>query len=865
MYKLRLWAVAVLLVILSISFPVYAADGVAQLQIHTQYPFVRVQIIGINQNDDVIDHTWLFDSTENRTVFTTWDWWWRIKYFCGFLECLFGEYPEDPSPYVWVTYIDGHLENQKCTNTDIATIAQVSSCEFTYTGPGDSDPTDPDTDPTDPDTNPPIGNINPYITALAITPASTAEGSVWEPLPVQLQVGVHNPNNQALALYIGFSDGYNNEATPILATCRSVSVTTTQSVQISTQLPAILSAQQKTYSVWAILARNAPSSSCTPNTTSRIDRVLQVYSVNWVIRDSDGDALLDVWERSGYDENLDGTIDVPLPEWGANVNRKDIFVYVDWLAAENHNHRPSAVALDLVTRSFANQGIDLHIQWGNAIPETTERIILGSGTYDWTEFDSIKNSSDGFPPAYQRVAHYALFAHSITQLCGYSGISRDIPASDFIVSLGGWYRNDDRVDPPGLDKCNSSGSANGSDYQQAGTFMHELGHNLGLRHGGSDDIGYKPNYLSIMNYLFQFRGLLRVNSSGNRYEGDFDYSRFNTPDLNEISLNENTGITGGDILDTYRTRGWRSIDNTYGIMFPSNAPINWNWNYDTNGLRLIDSGTIRANINGDSYSNQNLDTWNDWARLIFNGGSVGATGVSGNELPIETPLEEMTPEDAVRIQILRNVDVDILPGNNQNPRNLGSNGTTLAAIFSTLDFDATRIDPSTIRMSGARIRQRGNEQYMVTLRDANHDGWTDFTFHYETNEMELGSRSNEVELSGEAYEGRLLILGEETIRVVPATNNSNSTTNANTSAVQINRQMNKNSRTPLIIDITALLATDGVDNLSEILEMSPSHGQVTLNEDGRSIAYTPQRGYAGFDHFRLSLNDIHVFVEVDIR
>jgi hypothetical protein len=40
--------------------------------------------------------------------------------------------------------------------------------------------------------------------------------------------------------------------------------------------------------------------------------------------------------------------------------------------------------------------------------------------------------------------------------------------------------------------------------------MHELGHNLGLRHGGDEDSGddlegwknNKPNYRSVMNYLY---------------------------------------------------------------------------------------------------------------------------------------------------------------------------------------------------------------------------------------------------------------------------------------------------------------------------------------------------------------------------
>ena len=40
-------------------------------------------------------------------------------------------------------------------------------------------------------------------------------------------------------------------------------------------------------------------------------------------------------------------------------------------------------------------------------------------------------------------------------------------------------------------------------------FIHELGHNLGLKHGGTDNLNYKPNYLSVMNYFFQFGGVLR--------------------------------------------------------------------------------------------------------------------------------------------------------------------------------------------------------------------------------------------------------------------------------------------------------------------------------------------------------------------
>ena len=34
--------------------------------------------------------------------------------------------------------------------------------------------------------------------------------------------------------------------------------------------------------------------------------------------------------------------------------------------------------------------------------------------------------------------------------------------------------------------------------------MHELGHNLGLLHGGNANVNCKPNYFSVMNWAFQF-------------------------------------------------------------------------------------------------------------------------------------------------------------------------------------------------------------------------------------------------------------------------------------------------------------------------------------------------------------------------
>src|SRR5262249_33646707 len=82
-----------------------------------------------------------------------------------------------------------------------------------------------------------------------------------------------------------------------------------------------------------------------------------------------------------------------------------------------------------------------------------------------------------------------------------TGLSQ-LPCFNFIVSFGYEF---DAILLPGLAP---------DDYVVGGTFMHELGHNFGLEHGGvlmqfgrlSPEAGlnYKPNYISVMNYAYQF-------------------------------------------------------------------------------------------------------------------------------------------------------------------------------------------------------------------------------------------------------------------------------------------------------------------------------------------------------------------------
>ena len=229
-----------------------------------------------------------------------------------------------------------------------------------------------------------------------------------------------------------------------------------------------------------------------------------------------------------------------------------------------HTYDPEILApgaLAAVSQSFADHGINLHIIRGHEVPhsfvtsfrrnnEMTDTCEGGStlsgsagigkyavSLYDLKSVSAIDKLNVGY--------HYALFSNRAgcdtsfncgrcpaaynpdgtpkapPDPIGASGIA-EISGNDFIVSLGNFFQ--DNALTPGL-------------FSVGTTFMHELGHNLGLHHGGgiekpcatdadcrsgatctptilgktcqgqSDDIAYKTNYLSLMNYAYQWMGI----------------------------------------------------------------------------------------------------------------------------------------------------------------------------------------------------------------------------------------------------------------------------------------------------------------------------------------------------------------------
>lgn len=348
--------------------------------------------------------------------------------------------------------------------------------------------------------------------------------------------------------------------------------------------------------------------------------------------DDDGDALLSSWETTGYDANSDGTVDVNLASLGANASRKDVFVEVDCIVSDangdgdlndavDHSHCPRENALRDVVQGFADApvanvdgttGIQLHIDVGPLFGAGVITQVNGAGgvtgTYgdlggggtqiaeagnqviDWdgatgragVQFSTLRAAN--FNANRAELFRYTIFGHQCNARRAVndctSGWAEDLGCNDFMVTLGG-------VSPSGT-SCwgvDANGFSVGSRADQAGTLMHELGHCLGLDHGGSEDVNDKPHYLSVMNYSFQGCSVPSSPTLPAQFPGGCDYSRTVLPpvtgQLDELSLDECLGID----------------NNALGF-----GPVDWDGDTQLEGVSLCSPGNgsnVSADINGD--------------------------------------------------------------------------------------------------------------------------------------------------------------------------------------------------------------------------------------------------------------------------
>ena len=112
------------------------------------------------------------------------------------------------------------------------------------------------------------------------------------------------------------------------------------------------------------------------------------------------------------------------------------------------------------------------------------------------------------------------------------------------------------------------------------------------------------------------------------------------------------------------------------------------------------------------------------------------------------------------------VEIDIKPDSDPNSINLGSKGNVPVAIFSTPDFDATTINPTTVTLAGASVKLKGKGTPMASFEDVNGDTLLDIIVHIDTTALEeLSMGDMDVVLNGETYDDKK-ISGVDTVRIV---------------------------------------------------------------------------------------------------
>ena len=265
--------------------------------------------------------------------------------------------------------------------------------------------------------------------------------------------------------------------------------------------------------------------------------------------DSDGDGLPDVWEQHGVILS-DGTA-VPLPGYGADVNRPDLFLQLNWMASEyrslgcednyvdacdfadKRNLGPSAQMLQEMVDLFDDHGINLHIDAGELFTNIPNYTPQGGETVDYNRYyfqDEIQaykllDNIEEFLGERDNIFRIGVIGDQIDQGNYASGISLVGDNSLFIAN----------------------NRLMGSDAKLRNTILHELGHTLDLRHWGANDtvgdlikgvsLPMAPEYDSVMNYLYQFgkfnyseKPYLLETPNGNAVvPADWDVLKINTP------------------------------------------------------------------------------------------------------------------------------------------------------------------------------------------------------------------------------------------------------------------------------------------------------------------------------------------------
>jgi len=300
-----------------------------------------------------------------------------------------------------------------------------------------------------------------------------------------------------------------------------------------------------------------------------IPNIIEVFSpcLNANDPDTDHDGIPDGIEVSGNINGFDFNAE------GANACRRDIFVELD---AEQRT--VGMVVQDAQFGATLQQAlVDFYAGLPIANPDGSTGITLHLYPSDVlpANFDAATQDSPfSYPSDYFHKAELTLNNGGGVHGNGAS------PGQRF------------RITGPPVNGNTADDSTEAAQYSWYWLFLHELGHNLHLLHGGNVNTNWKPHYPSLMNYLYDES----LNGSPHTLAGagiNYSTGALAAFPLNECALTERgsfPGLTTADLsFMTFAPAG-------FGVLNGSaiNGPrVDWN------GSGAVDPGVIGYDVTGD--------------------------------------------------------------------------------------------------------------------------------------------------------------------------------------------------------------------------------------------------------------------------
>jgi hypothetical protein len=228
------------------------------------------------------------------------------------------------------------------------------------------------------------------------------------------------------------------------------------------------------------------------------------------------------------------------------------------------------------------------------------------------------------------------------------------------------------------------------------------------------------------------------------------------------------GWKGGGVSQTFiaPAGSWEASANIaaiYPIAYIPGTHIPFPPSHDRQKFELIVDGTVV-----DSVLVSEVDGLHPFMGILEATGSFAEIG--SHEISISiTNGQYMAP-----LEYIDNVEltmtsittlVDIKPGDSLNRVNIRSNGVVTVAILGSTTFDASTVDPSTVKLGGAQARPKGKSGNYGSLEDVNSDGYPDMVAQVSTRDLGLTEGMTTLALTASTFYG-IPVCGSDIVNIV---------------------------------------------------------------------------------------------------